>query len=845
MKKKWIKPLTLAIAFVGALILFSIITNKTNEDLTTTMAEASLPTMCFYTDGIQVNELHGYTSEMDCAAIRDSITPIGPDRNLFLEINSYGEKVDGVDYEIRGLDGERLLANGEFSDQDFAKSGNKLRLDFQVQNLLSDNEEYLLLFKVHMLDKDAYYYTRLMQTKDYYVTESLDFAKQFHDYTFRNDAASFIPTYMDPATGDATTLNYVDLSCTLKQITWADFECSVLYDPVISIREISSAYNVITIDYVVVHTNEAQEVEYYNVREYYRLKYTTTRMYVLNFERTMNQIFIGENNFVTDKSKIQLGIRDKNVNYMSDENGKVVAFEQEGELWKYSINSNELTRIFGYRSAEGIDARENWNQHKIYICRVDEAGSVEFVVYGYMNRGDHEGRVGIAVYRYDGIAHTVEEEAFIPIERSADLLVAELGKLLYESDLSLLYFELDGTVYQVNLASLQIEPVIENLKDGCYAVSESNRFIAWVEEEKQYSSDSIRVMDMKDGSIFNVTADSGAYICPLDFLQEDLVYGLAEKSNIFANASDQMVFPISRLKILDTAGDDREILKNYDPIGKYISGVSIGDNIIEVQLAYISDGQLLESGMDTIMNRDTEAKSVVTVNSTVTDEKETQIQLNLQKEINSKKTKISTTKYMMKEEPPIVEVKNQRPTNRYYVYAKGEAILTTDNLVKAIDVANDEMGMVVDSNQQYVWKRARATTCSAMKNLVTCEGDKEISDSVAKCVSIILKRNGEDVTVHTLLENGQTPYKVLDKYLKSARVLDLRGCDVDEMLYYVSEGYPVLAMTGSQSAVLIIGYTSSSVIYYSPQATTATTLSMDKAEEMFRRNGNGFIAYTQ
>jgi len=50
------------------------------------------------------------------------------------------------------------------------------------------------------------------------------FALQFHEYTFRDDANKFIPKYMDAATGDTSTLNYVDLSCTLNQITWADLK---------------------------------------------------------------------------------------------------------------------------------------------------------------------------------------------------------------------------------------------------------------------------------------------------------------------------------------------------------------------------------------------------------------------------------------------------------------------------------------------------------------------------------------------------------------------------------------------------------------------------------------------
>ena len=78
-----------------------------------------------------------------------------------------------------------------------------------------------------------------MNITDCYIDETLGFALQFHDYTFRDDAADFIPTYMDPATGDATNLAYVDLSCTLGQITWADFGGVKLTDPVVSFKEIN------------------------------------------------------------------------------------------------------------------------------------------------------------------------------------------------------------------------------------------------------------------------------------------------------------------------------------------------------------------------------------------------------------------------------------------------------------------------------------------------------------------------------------------------------------------------------------------------------------------------------
>ena len=67
-----------------------------------------------------------------------------------------------------------------------------------------------------------------------------------------------------------------------------------------SFKEINDSYDVITLRYVVTTKGTGGETEYYNVEEYYRLRMTESRMYVLNFERTLNQIFRGENRFITD-----------------------------------------------------------------------------------------------------------------------------------------------------------------------------------------------------------------------------------------------------------------------------------------------------------------------------------------------------------------------------------------------------------------------------------------------------------------------------------------------------------------------------------------------------------------
>ncbi len=840
MKKKVIKPIVIFAVFIVALISFSVSANQTNEDLTMAMEEASLPIVYFYVNGNAINQLYGYTSEMDMVKMRDTITPVGADRMLSIGIDTYGASVNKILYEIRGMDGERLVADGEIGD--YQTFGSKIKADIQIQNLLDENEEYLFIVTVQSGEDTIYYYTRLMQTTDCYVDECLSFALEFHDYTFREDAAEFIPTYMDPATGDATTLNYVDLSCTLKQITWAEFDCVPLYTPSVSIKEINDSYNVITLDYVVTYTEDSGEVEYYNVEEYYRLRETSTRMYVLNFERRMNQIFNGENTFVTDSTHIQLGIRDADIEYDANEAGDVIAFVQEGDLWCYNLNSNELQCVFSFRGAEGLDLRENWDQHDINIVGIDEAGSIDFIVYGYMNRGVHEGEVGIGVYRFDGLAHTVEEEAFIPVKQSYEILRAELGQLMYENDHRMLYLMMNGNVCRISLDTLTVEAVVSDLKYGCYAASESNRFLAWVEPQSMYESDVISFMDLKDGSVYEISGDSSDYLLPLGFIGEDFIYGIADKDDVQVDAAGNTTFPMNTINIMDTQEGNHEILKSYQPDEDYVGDIAINDYIITVNIIRNNDGQYLTVGTDAIMNREADSGENVTVTTTVTEVKETQFQLSLKSAIDESKTKLIISKHIILEDLRLVELIPEEDGDRFYVYVKGDVILATDSISDAIILANENMGIVVDSSQHYIWMRARKTSQQAFTGLAANDADAS-EGSIVKGISAMLMRKGEGVSVKALVENGLTPKEVLESTLKDSVVLDLTGCSIEEIIFYVSNGSPVFAMTGTDSAVLVVGYTSSTVSYYDPETDQTNVKSWDSAAEWFENAGNIFFTY--
>ena len=492
MSKKVIKPIVLIVVFIAALITFCITTNKGNKDMTTKQADATLPVMSFNLDKIKINTLHGYTTEMDPTKMRDCVIPISDDRKLSLSISTYGMAVDRISYKIRSMDGKRLVADDEISS--FSNKDNTIQADVSMPNVMDENTEYLLVFTITSGQDNVYYYSRIMQTDGKAAAKVVEFAKKFHDETFIKDDKSFFTTYMETTTGDRNTLAHVDLTSTVSQITWGSMAAAQYTNPVIALKEINDSYDVVTIDYVMSCVGGKGETEYYNVREYFRLRQTESRMYVLNYERTANQIINSENSFISDSGSVMLGIRSSEAEYRANEAGSVICFVQEGDLYSYDINNGMIIKVFSFRDAEGIDERENWNHHDIKIVSVDEAGSIDFVVYGYMNRGTHEGEVGTGVYHYDGLAHTIDEEAFIPSKTSYEVLKAEMGKMLYLNEKNEFYLMMDDSLYRINLGSMSVKKVVEGLSTGSYCASESNRYFAWVDSANQYSSNSIKVM---------------------------------------------------------------------------------------------------------------------------------------------------------------------------------------------------------------------------------------------------------------------------------------------------------------------------------------------------------------
>ena len=87
--------------------------------------------------------------------------------------------------------------------------------------------------------------------------------------------------------------------------------------------------------------------------------------------------------------------------------------------------------------------------------------------------------------------------------------------------------------------------------------------------------------------------------------------------------------------------------------------------------------------------------------------------------------------------------------------------------------------------------------------------------------------------------------EILEENLENVQVLDLTGCTLDAVLYYVNQDIPVLAMLQNGEAVLVTGFNEFNVVIMEPSKGALYKKGMNDAAEWFYENGNCFITYVR
>ena len=774
------------------------------------METASSPSMAMIIDDTEVNRMYAYADEMDVNFVRDGLTPLDTDRTLEVSITPNGREIDSLVYEVASLDGKSVIENDKIRNFTEKEDG-RLTVQFTLSQPILMDQEYSLCFTLNTEDGSWNYYTRLLQRAGLSTDQYIEFVNSFYTKTFSQEDSDDLTTYLedDPSVTNNSFRN-LDITSDESMVLWGDLAPQISRPGIPTIEDINENSGSVSLTYYISAANEEGEVEKYQVDEFYRMSYNQTRVVLLDFRRQVKEVLTTEQNLVSG-GKVNLGITATDVQYMSDSTGTILAFVQQGDLWAYNVETNKMTRVFSFRDTGSNDERNDISQHDVRIVRVDENGDIDFVLYGYMNRGQHEGQIGTAVYHY-----SAEEQFFLRSLKSWEFLREDMEKLAYVSEDGNLYLLLEGTLYRFRMEDKSYEAVQEQIEDDCFFVSESGRYGAWMEGMDPYNTTSIVFMDFDTGEQTTIQADQGTRIRLFGFINNDLIYGVANEGDIVTNVSGGRDFAMTEVRIQNFQG---ELVKSYHQDGYYVLDVTIQENLLELSRATKVGDSFAGTTQDQIMNnvrsKQDEIFSVVT-STTVRQGNVTAIQFAA--DSSGQPPLVVDTKIIEDPDRTLNMELNREEGTRYYVYSLGALSGIYEDATSAVAQAQEENGIVLDTVQRYIWESSNTPDRASISA-------QDLPEAVAQA--------SLDLTALNEALKGQ------------GSVIDMTGCTLEQILYEAGVQRPVIAKGEDGQAKVILGFDEYNTILYDPATKETDYYGMQDSTAAFQANGNVFLCYME
>lgn len=831
MKERTIRIVILSVVFIVAVIGFSYWTNRGSAGMTADMGSATLPTISFELGDRNVNTLVGHVREMNINALRDAIIVYEEGTPLAVRLHHLEQDIDELKYEAYSLDGNEKLHEETITEV-------KDTLSINLEDAFVKYEEVILKMTLLQKDTSIYYYTRVIKDNQYHVGECVEYIIGLHNDILFKQNTDTIKKVMEPnAQGDNTTLQHVTIHSDMDHVLWGDLEPEIISEPSIEVKEAKEAYTSVLMSYQVKCAGDNNEEEIYRVKEFFKVAYGTERVYLIEYDRTAEEIFQTSNVVLSGKGII-LGLADENISYKVNEEGTIVAFVQANELWNYNKDEDSFSLIFSFAESEKDDERNDTDLHSIRILSMEESGNMTFSVCGYMNRGMHEGESGIAIYYYNQSQNCVEEEAFIPSTESALVIVQQVHELAYyNKEQDVLYVMVDGVLMKVHMQESERMVLMQGLQKGQYVASKDGHLLAY---QKSDSGKIVtEVWDFAKDTRQVISAGEGEIVVPLGFLGDDFVYGVSMEANAGYDTAGAAVQAMHRVEIRNV---QNEVLKTYEESGVYILGASMGNNMITLKQGVKDGNSYRQISEDYITNNETSANEFVTLDSYWTDLKEIQYRLVFAGGIKDRKAKTLKPKQVLQEIPTVLEFEDRKDEDYFYVYGHGRQVGIFENAGEAIQLADKLSGVVISPKGNYVWEDGNKV--SWYRNFeVSRFTPNEGESTLAACVRKVLSYEGVGTDITE--EMGSKSVEKIISERVGAEAIRFRDCSAKDMCYLIDKGTPVIAMKDGTSAILLIGYDAKTVTYVEPSSGGVYTSTFEKVNEMTAGSGNTFVGYVK
>lgn len=831
MKKLIIKCATILLAFAAGVGFMNYATYIGNRDMTTVMAGATLPVVYAEREQRLYNEMHGYVEAMDGAYMKESLLGLSEDHSLGIAVEKYNAHIKTISYEVRSLDMSRLIEDGEAVEGE--DDGRYMHLDLVFKDLLTQGEKYLLILKIETDEhREIYYYSQISYLGENHVQECVDFAEQFHEATFQKDTNQELLRKLEPASGmDGKNLGYVNIHSYPRSVIWGEMPMEQISEEKLRFTDIRDNIVSLAMEYQVQNTDTKER---YNVSEAFCVQYTQNRMYLQNYERTTDRIFDVGSQLVKD-NRISFGIQSREPLYKKNEEENVVGFVQQGQLWCYDFGQNRLSRVYGYEDEE--DARGLYNAHEFRIIRIEDSGSMDFLVCGYINRGLYEGRCGVLLCRYDALMNTVEERYFLPSDRPYEIVKEETGKLSVVNEKNMAWLSYRDMILRVDLNDCSVKILAEGISEEQIQVAKDGSLAAWTGSD----GERISLLNTRSGVVSQIDGEPEEMLQALGFMEQDFIYGAARREDVRTDMAGRRVIPMHRVIIRDHSGNEvREF--DYASKGKYVTSVEIIENRIDLSCILLhADGSYEETLPEPITYTSEPVEQKLELAVVNDDVKRNEYHFIYEGTMKSGSMKRPRVRMVLYEENRVLELE-QQGTGHYFAWSFTGEVEKFERLSEAIVRAHESMGTVWQHGYRLLWERWNRLPRTQIEGFESPDASEISGNSLVQCLQLMLRQKQLYPDVQACLDQGMAVWEICEQELGENCCL-IPGCSLRMALYYVNCQAPVMAVTKAGDAILIVGYDAQNIIYYEPGQTALKKAGMKDSAALFEEAGNLFFTY--
>lgn len=844
------RALYLIAVFIGALYFFGQNNLKTAifdiKKSTTDMSSSTLPGVTLRVGDTDINHLYGYTSNLNAMLIRESITPLTSEQTFTVVISENGSVVKKVKYELLDVSTGDGLESGEISALTEEEYYKYVRI--KLKTSMESGKEYMVkLTLITGTSKRIYFYTRVKCYSNGMLTEKLAYVDELHTAFLEKDNIDTVTKYLEPkGNKDNSTFALVDIHSSVYVVSWGDLNPTVVYEMPPTITEFYEEMASVVRSFVIsVETDSG--LEYYHVRESYRILYTTIRPYLYNYEREMETLYDPDFTSIS-QNDLKLGITsDLDMEIFTTSNYAYTSFVRERELWCYDKAKNTMVCVFSFNEDDSDYNLELCDNHNVKILNQSANGNIDFVVYGYMNRGIYEGRVGIVLYRYYASENRIEERAYFPVNATYEILKCEVNSFIYLNNNDILYILIFDTIYSYNLSTCELTVVEEQVPQSSIVFYREESMVAWQRQTGNAENISIHIMNLESGAEYEITAPEGELVRLYGEISDNLIYGYAFESDTVQNSDGTWTVPAYRLIIADFDGT---VLKEYSKAGCYVVGAVVSDNIITMTRVKKSTiTTLAYEGIenDYIQNMAVSSSLSVSIVSRVTDLMLTEYYISFPAGFSISETPgtIYSKNTVITRDTTVRVTEDENLSDRFYTYSYGRIVLVTTDCVLAIASADEDenVGAVIDSDGKVVWERGVKASRSSISGLTSFYTDSGMTSLQACMKTLFTYRNlTADTAGFDFMQNSVI--SLMEEYM-GVTPLYLKGCSLDQVLYYVYKKRPVMVITGYNEAYLITAYDSENVEMINPKSRTTLKITRKQAEEIFAESGSVYICYVE